>query len=241
MISTFFFPKLERLGIRGGPLRLAHCYLQNRTQVVYGEGELSGSLQNGCGVVQGSLIGPVMFCLFINDLPINISAETIPYADDTTLVNTDADRETLSTRSKAALEEARTWFQGNGLTLNEETASINFTSARNAEAARTSEKLLPITLDTRLTWSNRIEALTKALSTATYAVRRVRQVVGREAALAAYHAMFHYRMSYGVELWGESAHDTKIYILQKAAVRAIENVSQTTSSNSLFTKLQKMA
>ena len=233
--------KLETCGIRGGPLKLMQSYLQHRTQMVYGDGELSGALHNGCGVVQGSLMGPVMFCLFINDLPKNISTKTILFADDTTLVTTHSNRAILTARSENALEEAKTWFQAHGLTLNEtKTTTMNFTSTRYRETTKTSEKLLGIVLDTRLTWVNHTEHLVKALSTAIYAIRRVRQVVGKEAALAAYHAMFHSRMSYGIELWGESAHASKIFLLQKRAVRAIERVDQTTTCKPLFKNLKIM-
>ena len=117
---------------------------------------------------------------------------------------------------------------------------MHFTTARNKNIPTSSAKLLGITLDTRLTWANHIESLIKTLSTATYAIRRVRQIIGREAALLTYHALFHSRMSYGLELWGESAHAEKVFVVQKQAIRAVEKTEPTSHCKPLFRKYKVM-
>ena len=229
--------KLERSGIRGQPLALMTSYFTNRRQAVYVDGRLGEFLPNVNGVAQGSLIGPLTFCMYINDLPSNIQGHVILFADDTTLVNRDKTLETLDNKAAAMIHEAKTWFQQNGLTLNErKTSHIKFTNKRNTKIEKTSAKLLGITLDTRFTWKDHIQDLSPRLATSLYAVRRVRQLVGVEAALTTYHAMFHSRMTYGLRLWGESAHAIKIGTLQKAAIRAIEQVPSTTHCKPLFRK-----
>ena len=230
--------KLESYGIRGQPLRLLKSYLHGRRQGVYAEGELSSLVNIDIGVAQGTLMGPMMFCLYMNDLPEYVSTSVILFADDTTLLTSDKHLETLQTKTERGLEEAEKWFNENGLKLNKDkTSSIYFTSKRNTSIEKTSTKLLGIMLDTRLTWLNHVDALVPALSTATYAIRRVRQIIGEDAALLSYHSLFHSRLTYGLELWGGSAHAERIFILQKKAVRAIRQVSWTTHCKPIFRHL----
>ena len=75
------------------------------------------------------------------------------------------------------------------------------------------------------------------LSKAVYAVGRIKSILGRDAALTAYHALFHARMSYGIAVWGESAHAERILILQKRAVRTILAVPTRSHCRPLFVQL----
>lgn len=140
--------------------------------------------------------------------------------------------------AQAMMGEASAWFQANGLQQNtSKTEVIRFTASRTGDCGAASVRLLGITLDTRLTWKNHTEALSKKLSSAIYAIIRIRQVVGLRGALTAYHALFHSRMSYGLRLWGASCHAITIFKLQKRAIRAIEQVSPMTHCRPLFQKL----
>ena len=101
------------------------------------------------------------------------------------------------------------------------TEKIILTSDRHRGEESTNVKMLGIRVDTRLTWRSHVAHLEQQLSRSVYAVRRIRSIIGQEAALTAYHALFHTRMSYGIVLWGDSPHAEKIFLLQKRAVRAI--------------------
>ena len=81
-----------------------------------------------------------------------------------------------------------------------------------------------------------MEDLSRRLACALYAIRRMKQIVGTKAALIAYHSLFHTRMTYGLRLWGESTHATKMVTLQKAAFRTIEAATSTTHCKPLFRK-----
>ena len=72
------------------------------------------------------------------------------------------------------------------------------------------------------------------LPSAVYGIRRISLIAGRNAAILAYHGLFHSVFSYGVSAWGYSAHANKILLLQKKAVRAIAGEGQTTSCRPLF-------
>ncbi|KAK9703044.1 Reverse transcriptase (RNA-dependent DNA polymerase), partial [Popillia japonica] len=159
-------------------------------------------------VAQGSLLRHLIFSFLVNDLPQCISGQVVQYADDTTLLCRGSNDQQLEERGDAMLSEANAWFGSNKLLLNEEkTTELVFTSKRNkTPKSAESAKLLETILDTRLTWRDEIDAFSKKSSSVLYAIRRNRSIMNKETAIVAYHALFHSRMTYSIELWGESAH-----------------------------------
>ena len=77
--------KLERNGIKGNLLRLIKNYLLNRKQRVVLNGQESGWEELHSGVPQGSVLGPLLFLIYINDLTDNISSNIKLFADDSSL------------------------------------------------------------------------------------------------------------------------------------------------------------
>ena len=222
MNHEIFLAKLSHYGVRGVALRLMASYFEGRYQAVHSGGCESGLERISCGVAQGSLIGPLVFALFMNDLPANVPAHTIMYADDTTLVVSGEDRLRLSQQLDGAASRASSWFRSNQLSLNNaKTERIIFTCDRSGGDEPTSVRLLGIRMDTRLTWRPHTNELELHLSRAIYAIRRIRDIVGQDAALTAYHALFHSRMSYGIVVWGESSAAGRIFVLQKRAIRTV--------------------
>lgn len=96
---------------------------------------------------------------------------------------------------------------------------------------------LGITLDKNLQWSPHISVLARKLSSAAYAIRKIRQLSNVETARLVYHSYFHSVMSYGILVWGKAADIQTIFVLQKRAIRAIYNLSARESLRELFKEI----
>ena len=110
--------KLEYYGIRGVCLDWFKSYLTVRKQYVTYNGIPSSTKLIQCGVPQGSILGPLLFLLYINDLP-NVckSADPILFADDTNLFINDSNLIDLQTEINNELLEISTWLKINKLSL----------------------------------------------------------------------------------------------------------------------------
>ena len=100
-----------------------------------------------------------------------------------------------------------------------------------------SVKFLGVKIDPALKWKDHCDMLVDKLSHALFAIRRVRNIAGCNAALIAYHALFQSRMTYCVAVWGASSHASSVLIQQKRAIRAITNEKYDAHCKPLFRKL----
>ena len=111
--------KLSHYGVRGIPLKLFESYLTNRSQAVYCNSTYSSFKAINRGVPQGSILGPILFLIYINDI-VNVSSElkyTI-YADDTNLLIGNANINDLHRNLITELEKIHFWTTNNNLSLN---------------------------------------------------------------------------------------------------------------------------
>ena len=119
MSHTKLIDKLNNYGIRGICSDLIRNYLTNRKQVVRIDSVHSEERLVEYGVPQGTVLGPILFQLYINDmLNLDISGKIVAYADDTVLVFSDSNWESVKIKAERGLSNITQWLNTNLLTLN---------------------------------------------------------------------------------------------------------------------------
>lgn len=231
--------KLEYYGIRGNALNLFTSYLADRQQCVKFNGKVSKLSNVNYGVPQGSVLGPVMFIIYINDLTFNLTPDVLPimYADDATFLLRDNLFTKLYSNTKESESLIKNWSRSNYLTINKDkTKTLQF-STKNNEINTEPIKLLGVYLDTSLNFLPHIQGLSKRLSTSIYIIRQLSNKITKDCLRLAYFAIFHSIMTYGLIVWGSSCHLNKIFTLQKKIVRIMAQAKYDDHCKPLFESL----
>lgn len=231
--------KLCYYGISENSLLLLQSYLSNRKQYVSVNGLQSSTLSVNTGVPQGSVLGPFLFIVFINDLPNNIPSKTIIYADDTTLLSSHSNLDDLVVNLSQAHNSAQDWFSSNKLLCNGEKTQEILLSLTHAEDYQ-SVKLLGFYIDNGLNWRSHINNICNKISRVTYLMWKLRDFVGDEYLRVAYFAFLQSHVSYGIILWGHSSAVHDILLIQKKVVRTMCRVNHLEHCKPLFIKLKFM-
>lgn len=231
--------KLSIYGVRGIPLKLLESYLTNRKQYVNFGGARSEVLVQAHGVPQGSVIGPILFVIYINDLPSNIeSAKVILFADDTSLYTSDRCLRDARSEMADAVDQASAWFTTNNLKLNQaKTQNVTLTTDKTI-VFQDPVCLLGIKIDQHLTWGPHIDQVCGRVASGIFALRKLVGLVSDRVLKMAYYALVHSHLSYGILLWGGSSGINRAFVLQKRAIRAMTRRGMREHCRPLFTMLE---
>ena len=254
--------KLEALGILGPNLDLFRSYLSGRKQTVSLdflnpstntiETCMSPLLPVDIGVPQGSVLGPLLFLIYINDLCFSVPEENpaVLYADDTNCLFIHRSLPDLQTLAQTEIENLSLYFKQNRLTLNSlKTFIVDFCCRGPPDNAQlnigadkikniNSTKLLGVDIDSNLNWHIHTDNLSAKLNSICFAHRILSNSCSIEVLRIAYFAYFHSHLSYGIVFWGSQKQNLdKILIVQKKCIRIISNVLPSTPSKPLFKNL----
>jgi hypothetical protein len=235
--------KLRSYGVCDRELEFIRTYLVDRKQIVKVNGSYSKQLTTNIGVPQGSVLGPFLFIVYMNDFPYCIQASSVLYADDTTILMGHTNLNKLKHLMANEMDMASVWFKNNKLVLNEK-KSTNILFSLSKEVINSSEsntvKLLGIHLDCDMSWNTHIDNLLKTLAKNLYLLRKLRQNLSFDCLKLSYFAFFHSHLTYGALFWGGSHRVSEIFILQKRAVRIIFGLGYRDSCRGYFKRLNML-
>ena len=252
--------KLSTYGIRGVQLDWFTSYFENRLQYVTCNGAVSELRTVKHGVPQGSNLGPLLFLLFINDLP-NVSdiLSFILFADDTNIFCSHSSYDALTQIINSELTLVFDWFSANMLSLNcDKTSFILFSSHRKMAPPRESLRLLlndvPITqvettkflgvyIDQHMTWNAHIKSITAKIAKNIGIMSRISHLLPVDIRLKLYHSLIYPYLTYCTMVWASTYNSrlSKLITLQKRALRVITKAPyhrlHKLCSKDLFTEL----
>lgn len=227
--------KLRKYGISGTVLDSVTNFLNNRKQLVSINGASSKLKDMAHGVPQGSVLGPLLFTVMVNDLELN--GKTLLFADDTTLLSSGRNLEELRIEADFLLAQAKEWFSANRLKLNEDKTQTLLCTLKPQEKEDSPVKLLGFCVDPKLSWTHHIHQVCVRLSRVLYLLKKLKSEIPKPYLKTVYHALFHSHIMYGLVIWGHSTAVQDVLILQKKAIRIVSHAGRIDHCRPLFKDL----
>ena len=256
---TILLKKLSFYGVRNNNLKWFRSYLSKRKQYISTE---QGDTEMGtikCGVPQGSILGPLLFLIFVNDLTKSTSLDPIMFADDTNLFYSNKNIDTLFEIVNKELIKINIWFQANKLSLNANKTNYIFFHKPRMEKnipfnlpilrindteikRKQSIKFLGVLVDEHLTWKNHIELLETKIAKNIGVLYKASKLLNFKCLKNIYFALIHSYINYANIAWGSSYRTglNNIMLKQKQAARIILHKDRLTHSRPLMKKINAL-
>lgn len=228
-------------------------YLSQRQQTVYSNGSFSVLKDITHGVPQGSVLGPVLFCLYINDLPFSLSqpdAILDLFADDSSLHTQNKNLESIQNTLQKSINEIDIWCKSNKMALHPKKTKAMLLSTRqkhqlhplklelninSTPVEQVSEhRVLGVIFDEKLSWHSHIDNMCKTISRNLYLMSRLKKFVSLNALKLFFHGHILSHINYASNIWC-NASQIQIKRLDSLHKRAIKILS----TNKDLTKVEK--
>ena len=244
--------KLKYYGVTGTPLQLIKSYLTDRNQFVQIDNTQSSILHLKTGVPQGSILGPLLFLIYINDFPCaSTYFSFIMYADDTTLSSTlpniknSRDQIIAEQLINTELNKIDVWLRCNKLSLNISKTKYMLYSMPQKQTQHLSIKLgttsidqvyhfnfLGIVINSNLKWENHVNNISYKCIRVIGILNKLKKVLPTRIKLLLYNTLILPHLTYGINSWGFNC--SRIKKLQKKAVRVIYNSKYNAHTSNIF-------
>mgnify|MGYP002051434539 FL=1 len=232
--------KLENFGIQNTELEWFSSYLKDRSQIVCQNNVLSKKAFVQCGVPPGSVLGPILFTIFINDISQNVHPGTCNlYADDTVVYCSGNSISEAQNKLQSCVSKLSHWYSNNKLSINASKSEVMIVNSRwrhpNDEMTITINgdnlncvqcaTYLGVKIDSHLSWNDFIPTLCKKISFKLQRLRRLAMFVPRHVILKIYVGTIQPCIDYAISVWGQTSNYNiqKIQRLQNYAARIICN------------------
>ena len=228
--------KLSQHGVKGNTLNWIRSFLLGRTQAVVLEGERSAEAPVTSGVPQGSVLGPLLFLLYINDLPQNIQSQVRLFADDTAVyltVTSSEDANTLQADLDTLQEWERTWdmefnpskCQVLHITRSRQPLQSQYTLHGQFLESVDSAKYLGVNITQDLNWNHHINEITGKANRTLGFVKRNVKTKNEAVKELAYKTLVRPQVEYASSVWNPHTKQniSKIEMVQRRAARWVKN------------------
>ena len=212
--------KLRQYGINNVQQKWFCSYLSNRTQVVFCNNSLSEKRNILLGVPQGSVLGPILFTIFSNDLPNHTHIGSCNmYADDTLIYATGKSLTEVQSRLQQCIDDASSWYLSNNLVLNAKKSNsllisnpkrdmpynvLNISIGSDRIEHVNDTKYLGLDIDHNLSWEKHIRNLCKRLRAKIGELKFMKKTANKDMLLYFYNVYIQPLIDYGITIWSNA-------------------------------------